>query len=64
MMTLGIILTIVGALVAACAYIASKTEKFEDNDSFNRRVAALFLGGTGVAIVGVFILISPYMPLP
>ena len=63
-MLLGIILTVVGIVVAVGGYIASKSKKFENNDSFNLRVAAIFLGGTGVAIVGVVILISPYLPLP
>lgn len=63
-MILGIILTVVGAATAVGAYIASKSKKFEKNDSFNLRVAAIFLGGTAVAIVGVTILISPYLPLP
>lgn len=63
-MILGIILTVIGALVTAGSYGASKTKKFNSDNAFNLRIAAIFLVGTTILILGVTVLISPYIPLP
>ncbi|NCS97984.1 MAG: hypothetical protein GW762_05325 [Candidatus Pacebacteria bacterium] len=61
---IGIVFGLLGLVMLVTGYKASKSERFMSDTKFRTRNEYVFFIGVWFLIVGCFMLISPFLPLP